>query len=94
MTGVGHLKNLKTSFMKTMVVLIAAAMFYCGCATEKEVQVEMVNAELVAIDTVQRYDSYEQVLTWKCSDNIRYVSFEPMSKYFKVGTILPVMLKR
>lgn len=72
---------------------MAAAIVF-GCATEKEVQVALVNAELVNIDTIQRYNSYEQVLTWKCPDNVRYVSFEPISKYYKVGTVLPVMIKR
>ena len=79
--------------MKTFLIamgFIAA----CGCRVEKDIQVEMVRAELVKIDTIFRNPKTIQLLTWKDVDDVRYISYEPMNKYFIVGTSMLVMRHR
>lgn len=79
--------------MKTGLFFVIAAMIG-GCRTGKDIQVKMVNAELVKIDTVRRFSFSEKVLTWQSADNIRYVSFEPMEKSYTVGSKVLVMVER
>jgi hypothetical protein len=66
--------------MKTILVILTAAVFG-SCYSSSQVQVEMVDAQLVRIDTVFRYETYrsqypwqrEQQLTWRDSYNKQYV---------------------
>ena len=79
--------------MKSLIGL-AAVIFFCGCSAEKEVQVEMLSAELVRIDTVYRYPGPQQVLTWRCSTNVEYISFEPLNNFYQVGYRTPVLVRK
>jgi hypothetical protein len=80
--------------MKTFLVavsLIAAA----GCTSVKEVQVELIQAQLIKIDTVHRQpNEYRQQLTWRGQDNIEYVSFVSMDQAYPLGVSLLVMKTR
>lgn len=80
--------------MKTILIascLIAAA----GCTSVKEVQVEMIQAQLIKIDTVYRQPNLSrQQLTWKGEDNIEYVSFVNMDQVYPLGVSLLVMKTR
>ena len=79
--------------MKTIIVaMIIIAAF--GCRTGKDIQVEFVTAKLIKIDTVQRFTTYEKVLTWQDDDNIRYTSFLPMKRHVAVGMQMLVMRRR
>jgi len=80
--------------MKT-IVSIAAITMLCSCAASyKEVQVEVVNAELVRIDTISRYNKTEKVLTWKSSDNVRFVSYADIGSNYIVGSRMMVLMRR
>ena len=81
--------------MKTVIFLVVVAAF-AACHSPKELQVQMVNAELIRIDTVRRYyeDYTRQILTWKDDRGLEYVSYEPMQYSFSVGTRMFVLRTR
>ena len=79
--------------MKTIIVaMIIIAVL--GCSPGKDIQVEFVNDKLIKIDTVQRFTTYEKVLTWQDTDNIRYISYLPMKRHVAVGMEMIVMRRR
>ena len=66
-----------------------------SCAVEKEVQADLIEVELVKIETIQRYPDQEQkLLTWKDGNNISYVTFEPMSANYKLGSVMKMMVRK
>jgi hypothetical protein len=79
--------------MKTILAIAAVILMY-GCYSFKESQVQMVNAELVKIDTIYRYEKHQQVLTWKTDRNIEYVSYAAMGPVFTVGSRVTVFVTR
>lgn len=79
--------------MKTLLA-VAAIVLFCGCYSYKELQVQMVNAELVRIDTVYRYERQEQVLTWRGADRTHFVSYADMGQEFIVGSRVTVFVKK
>ena len=83
----------KTLVMKTF--LAAVALIVIGCTTTKEINVELVSAQLIKIDTVYRNsDSPKQQLTWRDKDNIEYISLVSMDKSYPVGTVLNMLRQR
>ena len=73
--------------MKAVLSVIGViALFACGSA--REIEVDIVNAELVKIDTVYRYpNNYQQVLTWKSADNnVQYVSYASLNNSYSIGS--------
>lgn len=80
--------------MKTILVLaIIIALF--SCSAPRELQAEMVSAELVKIDTVFRYaDTPRQLLTWRDDKHIDYVTYAPLNNNFLVGAKMVVLVKR
>jgi hypothetical protein len=86
----------KTSSMKTILILLVIAAL-TGCySSRRDLQVEIVSAELIRIDTIHRYSpaEYRQQLTWRDEQNMEYVSFAPMEAVYAVGTRMPVLKTR
>lgn len=79
--------------MKTNAT-IAAVVLLGACGSVRETQVQMVNAELVKIDTIYRYEKHQQVLTWKTDRNIEYVSYAAIGPVFTVGSRVTVFVTR
>lgn len=80
--------------MKTLITLLIAA-FITSCASEREIQADMTNVQLVKIDTLQRYHgASQQVLTWRSAEQVDYVTYEPINRYFPLGTKIWVLVKR
>ncbi len=83
--------------MKTILVVLAV-MLAAGCYTQKELQAEIIRAELIKIDTIQRYNlniiQKQQQLTWRDSYNIEYVTFAPLHENYLVGTRMVVLKPR
>jgi hypothetical protein len=79
--------------MKT-IVAVAAVILLCGCYSFKESQVQMVNAELVKIDTIYRHEKHQQVLTWKTERNTEYISYAALGPVFTVGSRVTVFVTR
>jgi hypothetical protein len=78
------------TFLLGMSVLAVAS-----CTSVKEVQVELIQAQLIKIDTVHRQpNEYRQQLTWKGQDNIEYISFVSMDQAYPLGISLLVMKTR
>ena len=80
--------------MKTILAGIALVVI-AGCYTHRELQVEMVKAELIRIDTVNRYSNLQrQQLTWKDQYNMEYVSYADMKQVYILGTKVPMLVSR
>jgi len=81
--------------MKTTLVVAMVATILTGCYSTREIQVEMVSATLVRIDTINRETQYQkQLFTWRDQKNIEYTSFESMSKNHVLGTAMRVLRTR
>jgi hypothetical protein len=83
--------------MKTILAIlgaIALVIALIGCRTQKEIQVEMVQAELVKIDTIVRQFHEQKLFTWRDKDNILYVSFMPMNYNYPIGSSMVVFRAR
>jgi len=82
---------------QTLPLLVAAtiAAAIVGCTSEKEVQMDLTDVQLVKIDTIRRYpNAAEKVLTWRGEDQVSYVTFVPIETYYPIGARMKVMVKR
>ena len=82
---------------QTLPFLVAAtiAAAAVGCASEREVQMDLTDVQLVKIDTIQRYpNASEKVLTWRGEDQISYVTVVPIETFYPIGARMKVMVKR
>jgi len=86
-------KTLKTPSMKKTLPFFLAAVI-AGCGTEKAIQMNIEDAQLVKIDTIQRYNASEKLLTWRTSDQIDYVTYVPLASHYTIGSRMKVMIKR
>jgi len=84
--------------MKKLLVIAAIAVsgVLTGCYSSREgIYANLQDAELVKIDTVERYvNQYQQLLTWKTSDNMEYVSYVPMGRKYVIGTRMSVLIRQ
>jgi hypothetical protein len=82
--------------MKTLLVAIAfAGAAAAGCTSTRDIQVEMVNAQLVKIDTVYRQSTQEQQqLTWRDRNNVEYTSYVSMNQHYPIGMTMVVLRQR
>lgn len=66
-----------------------------SCSAPRELQAEMVSAELVKIDTVYRYaQNPKQLLIWRDDNHVDYVTYAPLNNSFLVGSKMIVLVKR
>ncbi len=77
--------------MTTLFAILVAGTFLTGCFSAKEVQVEIINAQLIRIDTIYRYSNPQKQLTWMGSDKMEYVSVVDISEGYSIGTRMMVM---
>ena len=80
--------------MKTILLSLLFAAGVTGCYTAKEIEVEMVQAQLIRIDTVSPHPDQKQNLTWRDQDDNDYVSYEPMYVNYLVGSRMLIMRRR
>ena len=82
--------------MKALTVLLLVLVALASCYSPREIQVDIVSAQLVHIDTVFRYtnDKSQQLLTWRDNENIEYISYVPLQASYTVGTRMSVLRKR
>jgi vesicle coat complex subunit len=94
--GVTSIQDFKPSDMKTTLAAIAfIAMIMMACGPSREVNVEMVNAQLVKVDTIYRSsDNPKQQLTWRDSDNIEYISIVSMNRSYPLGVVMSMLRPR
>ena len=90
------IKEFKQSDMKTALAGIAfIAVIIMACGPSKEINVEMVNAQLVKVDTIYRSsENPKQQLTWRDSDNIEYISIVSMNRSYPLGVIMSMLRPR
>ena len=85
--------NLKTLQMKLFIVGLAAVLF--ACRTEREIQANMIDVSLIKIAIINRYPNLQQkMLTWRASDNVLYVTYEPMNINIDLGTKTTVLIRK
>jgi hypothetical protein len=77
------------------LLFIAMAAAFTGCFSTREgIQANIVDAQLVKVDTVERYyNNQQQLLTWRTSDNMEYVSYVPLGRRYAVGTRMTVLVR-
>jgi len=64
-------------------------------SSPRELQAEMVSAQLVKIDTVFRYaNSPKQLLTWRDDNHVDYLTYAPLNNSFLIGARMIVLVKR
>src|SRR5688572_11779865 len=63
----------ETTTMSSFIV-IAFASALASCELHKELQADMVNVELVKMDTVYRFIQNQKLLTWRCQNGVEFVS--------------------
>lgn len=80
--------------MKALFVPVIAVFALIGCYTSREVQVEIIDAQLVKIDTIVRYQKMQQQLTWQTSDRMEYVSYASINGQYVVGTRMSIFRPR
>jgi hypothetical protein len=61
---------------------------------QRNVEVEVVDAQLIRIDTVSRGELQEQQLTWKDNYNLEYVSFMPIERNIPVGARMQMLRRK
>jgi hypothetical protein len=83
----------KSQYMKA-AVLLTSVLYLGACSVEREVQVEMVDAKLVKVDTLFRAPNYIKLLTWEGSDRVQYVSYASITETFPLGAKMRVFVKR
>lgn len=77
------------------ILLIGIIATVCNCTPGREVQMNMIDVELVKIDTVQRYpDKYHRILTWRDPNRLEYITFEPMASPYTVGAHMKVLVRK
>ena len=77
-----------------IILAVMGCVAIIGCNTGKEIQVEMVQAELIKIDTVFRQPNEKKQLTWRDQNNIEYISFVSMDHTYPLGMSMLVMRTR
>lgn len=66
----------------------------CQARRSAQIQVEMVSAKLIRIDTVFRNPNYMQQLTWQSPDEVMFVSFDNLAQRYTVGSRMTVFVQR
>ena len=79
----------------TLAALTFLAFTTVACSPAREINVEVVNAQLIKVDTIFRSsDNPKQQLTWRDSDNIEYISIVSMNRAYQLGTIMNMLRPR
>jgi hypothetical protein len=80
--------------MKTPLLLsVIATLSYC--TPTQEVQMSVIDVELIKIDTVDRYRAASHlVFTWRGMDKVDYITYEPITRKYSIGSWSKVMVKK
>ena len=80
--------------MKLYVCTLFAGLFF-SCASEREIQADIIDASLVKIDIINRYPNLQRkMLTWLATDNVLYITYEPVNSDVAIGTTRKMMARR
>ena len=80
--------------MKTILLLLIVTLLY-SCVGQKELQADLVDVKLVKIETVQRHpDVMKKLLTWKDINDVRYVTYAPLTNNYTIGSTMRVIIRR
>jgi hypothetical protein len=80
--------------MKVLTLTLVSGLLF-ACSTEREIQADFIDASLVKIDIVHRYPNLQQkMLTWRATDNVLYVTYEPMQTQIALGSTRSVMVRK
>lgn len=81
--------------MKFILSCLVTATVFMSCGVNREIQAEIVNAQLVKIDTIYRYPNIrEQLLTWKSQKNVEYISYASINNTYTVGARMAVLITK
>ena len=81
--------------MKAILAMAVVLLAVIGCRSTREINVELVSAQLVKIDTVFRSSGNpKQQLTWRDKDNIEYISIVSMNRRYPLGVTIDMLRQR
>ena len=79
----------------TLVALALLALIGCTNSFREIQQADMVKAQVVKIDTIWRYPERVKQLTWKDTDEIKYITYVSIyNELYAIGSSMYVMRKR
>lgn len=85
---------MKKAITVKAMALFGMGIYLTGCYVQRDVQAALVDVELVKVDTIERYYSNpQQLLTWRTTDNIDYVSYVPLGRKYVVGTRTSMLIR-
>ena len=80
--------------MKTLALAMVVCSIF-SCATEHEIQADMVDATLIKVEMVRRYpNAQEKWLTWSTSKTVNYITIEPVNTNVEIGMVRKVMIRK
>ncbi len=81
--------------MKMFIVCLATLVGLSSCFAERNLQGQIIDAELIRIDTIYRYPDNQQKLTWKCPyNNVEYVTYTNLKLQYNLGSKMPIIVSR
>ncbi len=82
------------SLAKKALALLGIGVYLTGCFVQRDVQANLVEVELVKVDTVERYyNNPQQILVWRSNDKIDYVSYVPLGRKYTIGTRTSMLVR-
>lgn len=78
------------------VMICSVALMFSACVSKKamQIQVSVVQAQLIKVDTLYRDREYVQLLTWRSPQHVEFVSYAGMKEYYPVGAKMAVFVPR
>ncbi len=80
--------------MKRILVSLSGVIVVASCMSTAEIQADLVDIQLIKIDTVYRHLGPEMLLTWRCKNNVEIVTFGDIDQPYRVGTIFPALVTK
>lgn len=78
-----------------LVLVIALVIALGSCTVPRELEAEIVSAELIRIDTVYRFDDRpKQALIWRDTNKIDYITYASLQDSYSLGSKMMVLVKR
>lgn len=79
--------------MKTILAVLVLVML--GCRSAREINVELISAQLIKIDTIYRdSNNPKQQLIWKDGNDIEYIAIVAMNKNYPLGLTISMLRQR
>jgi hypothetical protein len=80
--------------MKCAAGVVTLIVALGSCMPQRDIQIRSVDVKLLRIDTIQRGNLNEKMLTWETEDKLKMYSIEDFDANYAVGTSMKVFVTR